>query len=50
MIDALTPRPDRDSGSLRLVSLMRLLREEGAHVVFLPANRHYDGRYTDALR
>src|SRR5690606_30975366 len=50
VIDALTPRPDRDSGSLRLVNLMRLLREEGAHVVFLPANRHYDGRYTDALR
>ncbi|MGY1459732.1 glycosyltransferase [Luteimonas sp. A534] len=50
VIDALTPQPDRDSGSLRLVNLMRLLREEGAHVVFLPANRHYDGRYTDALR
>ena len=33
-----TPQPDRDSGSLRLVNLMRLLREEGAHVVFLPAD------------
>lgn len=50
VIDALTPQPDRDSGSLRLVNLMRLLREEGAHVVFLPSNRRYDGRYTDALR
>ena len=50
VIDALTPQPDRDSGSLRMVNLMRLLREEGAHVVFLPANRHYDGAYTDALR
>ena len=50
VIDALTPQPDRDSGSLRLVNLMRLLREEGAHVVFLPANRRHDGRYTDALR
>ena len=34
-----TPAPDHDSGSLRLVNLMRLLRDEGAHVVFLPANR-----------
>ena len=43
VIDALTPQPDHDSGSLRLVNLMRLLREEGAHVVFLPANRAHDG-------
>lgn len=40
IIDAQTPRPDHDSGSLRLVNLMRLLREEAAHVVFLPADRH----------
>ena len=50
IIDALTPQPDRDSGSLRLVNLMRLLREEGAHVVFLPANRAHDGAYTRALQ
>ena len=50
IVDALTPQPDRDSGSLRLVNLMRLLREEGAHVVFLPANRAHDGRYTEALQ
>src|SRR3546814_3632127 len=42
--------PDRDSGSLRLVNLMRLLREEGAHVVFLPANREHAGTYTDTLQ
>ncbi|HZV23572.1 MAG TPA: glycosyltransferase [Luteimonas sp.] len=50
VIDALTPQPDRDSGSLRLVNLMRMLREEGAHVVFLPSNRMQDGRYTRALQ
>ena len=50
VIDALTPQPDRDSGSLRLVNLMRMLREEGAHVVFLPSNRMHDGRYTQALQ
>lgn len=50
IVDALTPQPDRDSGSLRLVNLMRLLIEEGAHVVFLPANRSADGAYTTALQ
>jgi O-antigen biosynthesis protein len=50
VIDALTPQPDHDSGSLRLVNLMRLLREQGAHVVFLPANREHAGRYTEALQ
>src|SRR3546814_8845784 len=50
VIDALTPMPDRDAGSLRLVNLMRLLRDEGAHVIFLAANRQYAGRYTKALQ
>lgn len=50
IIDALTPQPDRDSGSLRMVNLMHLLREEGAHVVFMPANRCHDGDYTRALQ
>ena len=50
IIDALTPQPDHDSGSLRLVNLMRLLREEGAHVVFLPSNRRHAGTYTTALQ
>jgi GT2 family glycosyltransferase/glycosyltransferase involved in cell wall biosynthesis len=50
IVDALTPQPDRDSGSLRLVNLMRLLIREGAHVVFLPANRSADGAYTVALQ
>ena len=50
IIDALTPQPDHDSGSLRLVNLMRLLRQEGAHVVFLPSNRRHAGTYTEALQ
>ncbi|WP_417474972.1 glycosyltransferase [Luteimonas mephitis] len=50
VIDALTPTPDRDSGSLRLVNLMRLLRAEGAHVVFLPADLKHAGAYTEALQ
>lgn len=50
LIDAMTPRPDHDSGSLRLVNLMRLLREEGAHVVFLPADGHAVAPYTAQLQ
>ncbi|MGH8074545.1 MAG: glycosyltransferase [Lysobacter sp.] len=50
IIDALTPQPDRDSGSLRLVNLMRMLRQEGAHVVFLPADRNFAERYTRLLQ
>ncbi|KRG71471.1 glycosyltransferase [Pseudoxanthomonas dokdonensis] len=50
IIDEVTPRPDHDSGSLRLVNLMRLLIQEGAHVVFLPTSLQYAGRYTQALR
>ena len=50
VIDALTPRPDHDSGSLRLVNLMRLLQEGGAHVVFMPANREHAGAATERLQ
>ena len=50
IVDALTPQPDRDSGSLRLVNLMRVLIDEGAHVVFLPVNLKPDDPYTAALQ
>lgn len=50
VIDALTPTPDRDSGSLRLLNLMRLLRDEGMHVVFVPANCRHAGAYTERLQ
>ena len=50
VIDALTPTPDRDSGSLRMVNLMRLLREEGAHVVFVPVDRRHAGEDTERLQ
>ena len=50
IVDACTPMPDHDSGSLRMVNLMRLLREAGLAVSFLPDNRAHDGRYTQALQ
>jgi GT2 family glycosyltransferase len=50
IVDATTPQPDRDSGSLRLLGVIQLLLEEGAHVVFVPANHSVDGAYTRALQ
>ncbi|WP_461058614.1 glycosyltransferase [Silanimonas algicola] len=50
VIDATTPMPDRDSGSVRLFELLRLLVDEGCAVTFFPENGLDDGRYTQALR
>lgn len=50
LIDSMTPRPDRDSASLRLVNLIALLQEEGAHVVFVAADLAHAPGYTQALQ
>lgn len=50
IVDALTPDATRDSGSLRLINLMRMLQEDGMHVVFLPANRSHAGEATTRLQ
>lgn len=50
LLDACTPTPDRDSGSVRMLALMRLLRDEGCAVAFFPENRAHDGRYTEAVQ
>jgi len=50
VIDATTPMPDRDSGSVRLFELLRLLVNEGCAVTFFPENGLDDGRYTQSLR
>ena len=50
IVDACTPMPDHDSGSLRMVNLMRVLRRLGYAVSFLSDNRMHDGRYTEALQ
>lgn len=39
IVDALMPDPTRDSGSLRLVNIIRLLRELGWQVTFMADNR-----------
>jgi GT2 family glycosyltransferase/glycosyltransferase involved in cell wall biosynthesis len=50
IVDAYTPTPDQDSGSLRMLNFMRLLREAGHAVSFLPDNRAHAGKYTQALQ
>ncbi|HEY6941028.1 glycosyltransferase [Dokdonella sp.] len=50
IVDATTPMPDHDSGSLRMVNLMRVLADLGCQASFLPENRLYVERYTPALQ
>jgi GT2 family glycosyltransferase/glycosyltransferase involved in cell wall biosynthesis len=46
VIDAYTPEPDQDSGSLRLRYLMDCFQDLGYGVTFMPDNRAHAGRYT----
>lgn len=50
ILDEEVPRPERDSGSLRQVNLIRLLLQGGAHVVFVPTRREHGGVATEALQ
>jgi GT2 family glycosyltransferase/glycosyltransferase involved in cell wall biosynthesis len=50
LIDATTPTPDQDSGSVRYLNLIRVLRALGWQCTFFADNRAYIPRYTDELR
>ncbi len=50
VVDARTPMPDHDSGSLRMFRLLQILRELSCRVTFLPENLAHAGRYTAALQ
>ena len=50
VIDVTTPRPDRDSGSLRAWNLMRAMRETGHAVDFLADDGRDAGAYSASLR
>ena len=50
VIDATTPMADHDSGSLRMVNLMRVLGDLGCQTSFMPENRVFVERYTPALQ
>ncbi len=50
VIDATTPQPDHDSGSVRLCNIFRLLLEDGCAVTFFADNRAFVERYSPALQ
>jgi GT2 family glycosyltransferase len=50
MIDATTPRPDHDAGSLLKFYHLKLLQSLGYQVTFAPDNLLHDGEYTRDLQ
>jgi glycosyltransferase involved in cell wall biosynthesis len=48
--DACTPTPDQDAGSLRMINIIKVLINKNYHVVFMPQNLTYFGKYTQALQ
>ena len=50
VIDATTPTPDKDSGSMDAFNYMMILRDLGFHVTFVPSNVIYFGDYTRDLQ
>jgi len=50
ILDACTPTPDQDSGSLRMLNLMQILLELGHEVSFMPENMAHFDNYTSALQ
>ncbi|MGE0054348.1 MAG: glycosyltransferase [Hyphomicrobium sp.] len=51
IVDAVTPTPDQDSGSVDMVNLIRILTSLGRRVHFVPqTNYAHFGRYTDELQ
>lgn len=50
IVDASTPTPDQDSGSVRLVNIMRVLHDMGCQVSFLPDNLARFDKYTPLLQ
>lgn len=49
-VDATTPTPDQDSGSIDAFHYLSMLRQWGFEVSFIPANIAYFGKYTDELQ
>ena len=50
VIDAYTPEPDQDSGSLRLRHLLNCMRDLGYGVTFFAENRGHSGKYTTEIQ
>lgn len=49
VVDAMAPEPSRDSGSLRLCAVLRLLDEQDWSTAFLPDDGHANGAEITAL-
>jgi GT2 family glycosyltransferase/glycosyltransferase involved in cell wall biosynthesis len=49
VVDTMTPEPTRDSGSLRLCAILRLLDEQGWSTTFLPDDGHASPQEIAAL-
>ncbi|NEZ04655.1 glycosyltransferase [Wenzhouxiangella sp. XN201] len=50
VIDAVTPEPDKDSGSMRMEAMLTILRDMGYRVSFMPENLAWTDRYTRNLQ
>ncbi len=50
VVDAVTPMPDQDSGSLRMVNLLTILVNSGCAVTFFCEGRHYHRGYAEQLQ
>ncbi|MCB1581801.1 MAG: glycosyltransferase [Xanthomonadales bacterium] len=50
IMDACTPTPDQDSGSLRMLNLMQIFHELGYQVSFIPENMAHFDHYTTDLQ
>ncbi len=50
IVDAVTPQPDHDSGSMRMVAICEILVAMGYRVSFMPINLAWDGPYSQALQ
>lgn len=50
VVDATTPQPDQDSGSLRLSNILQLLLQDNCAVSFFADNRAYVERYSRQLQ
>jgi len=50
VIDATTPMPDHDSGSMRMSAILELLAEQNWLVTFVPENLSWSGTYSARLQ
>ncbi|MDH4186066.1 MAG: glycosyltransferase, partial [Nitrospira sp.] len=50
VVDACTPAPDQDAGSLKIFNFMKVFQALGYHVTFAPDNMAFLDRYTEDLQ